>query len=249
MPADIEATAPAPGDRLITQQATKKASQVSKAMMRTSRSSNQGNRTAYSCSAVSTCSSAPAAYGLLEEQAVGNLQQGAGGVLTEILQGGVEQVDGYHPAFHAGLVGTLDDLDGIAQAKRSHGEDQQCAEHVRQHAPDGEERHRSDSGETGQRRPQDIRRYPQTLQYHEQRTAHDQPAHQATQRLQHLCRQQAVARTEAADGSGKNALGDPRQQDDQQHLAGANQRIAPGRQQLKLFHYSVSSSCCCNASR
>src|SRR5690606_28441736 len=81
------------------------------------------------------------------------------------------------------------------------------------------------------------------------RTAHDQPAHQATQRLQHLCRQQAVARTEAADGSGKNALGDPRQQDDQQHLAGANQRIAPGRQQLKLFHYSVSSSCCCNASR
>src|SRR5690606_29706874 len=66
----------------------------------------------------------PAAHRLLEKQPIGHLQQRAGSVLSEILQGGIEQIDGNYPSLDPRLVGAVDDLHGIADAKRPHGEDQ-----------------------------------------------------------------------------------------------------------------------------
>jgi hypothetical protein len=46
-------------------------------------------------------------------------------IATEIFQGVLKQVDRYHPAAYAGLVGAFQHVDAIAKAKRPHGKNQQ----------------------------------------------------------------------------------------------------------------------------
>ena len=143
-----------------------------------------------------------------------------------IFQRGVEQVDVDHAAQCAGFFGGVQHFNVIAHAERAHGEDQEGAKQVGQHAPRSKKGHGTHGGKAGKGRPQHTGGDAQALQNQQHRTRNDEPAHYRVDGHEQLMWKFIVS-AGALDDAFEQAVQQPGDQHDQQNLQQGDGNLDP----------------------